>query len=281
MKTGIIDVGGGFRDVFGAGVLDHCLDDGIAFDYCIGISAGSANLSSYLAGQRGRNYTFYMEYVFRKEYASFRNYLRTGSYVGLDYAYGTLSNSGGEYPLDYEAMHANPAKFIVVACHAKTGQTVYFDAGLMKKDKYDILKASSSLPVVGPPYVAEGIPCFDGGLADPIPVKKAFADGCDRVVLILTRPVNQPRVQKKDLLNARLMSLSYPVASRRLLNRYRTYNDGVAYARQLEKEGKVLILAPDDLCGMTTLKKSRDSMQRLYDKGYRCGARVREFLSGK
>ena len=73
MKTGIIDVGGGFRDIYGAGVLDVCLEQGIFFDYCIGISAGSANLASYMARQHGRNYTLYMEYVFRKEYASPEN----------------------------------------------------------------------------------------------------------------------------------------------------------------------------------------------------------------
>ena len=48
MKIGIIDVGGGFRDIYGAGVLDVCMEQGIRFDYCIGISAGSANLASYL-----------------------------------------------------------------------------------------------------------------------------------------------------------------------------------------------------------------------------------------
>ena len=61
MKTGIIDVGGGFRDIYGAGVLDVCMAQNIHFDYCIGISAGSANLISYMALQPKRNYTFYME----------------------------------------------------------------------------------------------------------------------------------------------------------------------------------------------------------------------------
>lgn len=68
MKTGIVDVGGGLRGIYAAGVLDCCLDAGIRFDMAIGVSAGSANIASYLAGQRGRNYRFYTEYAFRKEY---------------------------------------------------------------------------------------------------------------------------------------------------------------------------------------------------------------------
>ena len=125
MKTGIIDVGGGFRDIYGAGVLDVCMAQNIHFDYCIGISAGSANLISYMALQPKRNYTIYMEYVFRKEYASLDNWIRTRNYVDLDYSYSTLSNSDGESPIDFETLQKNPAEFFVGACDASTGKPVY------------------------------------------------------------------------------------------------------------------------------------------------------------
>ena len=65
---GIVDVGGGLRGIFGAGVLDYCMEEGIRFDYCIGVSAGSANVTSYAAHQPGRNYHYYIEYSFRKAY---------------------------------------------------------------------------------------------------------------------------------------------------------------------------------------------------------------------
>ena len=60
------------------GVFDWCLENGVKFDYGIGISAGSANVASYLSGQHGRNYTFYEEYSVRKEYMGFENMLRDG-----------------------------------------------------------------------------------------------------------------------------------------------------------------------------------------------------------
>ena len=125
-KTAIIDVGGGYRAIFGAGVLDRCLEDGITFDSCYGVSAGSANLTSFLAGQHGRNHTFYTQYAFRKEYASTENFLKDRNFVDLDYVYSTLSNHDGENPLDYEAFLGNPAKFTVVACDARDGSTKYF-----------------------------------------------------------------------------------------------------------------------------------------------------------
>lgn len=102
--TGIVDVGGGLRGIYGAGIFDYCMEQGIHFDYCIGVSAGSANVCSYIAGQKGRNYQFYTDYSFRKEYMSMKNLLRQGSYINMDYIYGELSNTGGENPLDYEKL---------------------------------------------------------------------------------------------------------------------------------------------------------------------------------
>ena len=279
MKIGIIDVGGGFRDIYGAGVLDVCMEQGIRFDYCIGISAGSANLASYLSHQPGRSYTFYMEYVFRKEYASLENWLKTRNYVDLDYIYDTLSNSDGENPVDYEAMEKNPAEFLVGACNALTGEPVYFDKSYLRKDHYDIFKASCALPVFCKPYMIGGMPCLDGGICDPIPVDRALDGGCDKVVLILTRPISQPREAKKDRVIADLLSRSYPKAGECMRMRYRTYNDGVARAQALQAQGKVLIIAPDDICGLSTLTKDREKLQRMYDKGVRDAQAIPAFLN--
>ena len=186
---GVVDVGGGLRGVYGAGVFDTCLDEGIAFDYLIGVSAGSANVASFLAGQKGRNLKFYADYSFRKAYMSFRNLLRRGSYLDLDYIYGdALTNAGGEYPLDYQAMAARPETAKIVATDAATGQPVYFDFHDMAQDDYGAIKASCCVPVVNRPYRWRGKAYYDGGLSDPIPFQQAFQAGCDRVVVILTRP---------------------------------------------------------------------------------------------
>ena len=50
MTTAVIDVGGGLRGIYAAGVFDRCMDESISFDLGIGVSAGSANIASYLAG---------------------------------------------------------------------------------------------------------------------------------------------------------------------------------------------------------------------------------------
>lgn len=277
--TAIIDVGGGFRAIFGAGVLDRCLEEGIAFDHCYGVSAGSANLTSFLAHQHGRNHTFYTQYAFRKEYASVNSFIHNHNFANLDYVYGTLSNHDGENPLDYEAFAANPAQFTVVACDARDGSTKYFTKDDMHYDDYDVLKASSAVPVACQPYVIDGVPYFDGGIADPVPVQKAIDDGCDRIVLVLTRPKDVIREQHKDVAPARILRRSHPEAAERLLERYETYNAEVAAAKQYEAEGKVLILAPEELYGLSTLSKTYEGLERMYRAGYGQAGRIAEFLA--
>ena len=142
-KTGIIDVGGGLRGSYTAGVYDWCHDNDISFDYCIGVSAGSANLSSFLAGQRGRNLKFYTDYNMRPESMGVKNYIKTRNFVDLDYIYGELTNSYGEYPLNYDALMENPAEFRIVATDALTGKPAYFDGKELRRDAYASIKASS------------------------------------------------------------------------------------------------------------------------------------------
>ena len=170
MKTALIDVGGGYRAVYGTGIDDFCLKHGISFDHCYGVSAGSANLASFLAGQYQRSYKFYMEYSFRREYASWYNFRQTGDFINLDYIYGVLSNHDGEYPLDFDAFQSNPTDFTTVAADATTGKAHYFPKSRMRQDDYAICKASSAVPVVNHPYVVDGVPYFDGGIADPMPL---------------------------------------------------------------------------------------------------------------
>lgn len=278
MKTGIVDVGGGLRGVYAAGIFDYCLDENIQFDLCIGVSAGSANVSSYIAGQKKRNYMFYTEYPFRKEYMGLRNFIFRKSYLDLDYIYGTLSNSDGENPLDYQSIVCNPTELLVVATDAKTGEAKYFDKSDLNQDDYSILKASSAIPFVCHPYEVNGIPYYDGALSDTIPIEKAFTCGCEKVVLILTKPKDIMRTMGKDGMFADRIQKKYPLSAEQLRKRAEQYNRGVALAKEYEAQGKALIIAPDNTCGVDTLKKNRDALKKLYEKGYQDAKAISTFL---
>lgn len=278
MKTAVVDVGGGLRGIYAAGVLDRCLDEKIYFDVGVGVSAGSANIASYLAGQKGRNYLFYTEYSARKEYMSLRNFLFKKSYIDMDYVYGVLSNDNGENPLDYAAIIANPAQFIVVTANAETGKVKYFDKNDMSQNNYDVIKASCSIPFLCHPYFIDKAPYYDGALGDPIPIEKAFSMGCDKVVLILTKPRDFRRTPDKDRKLAARIRKKYPLAAVQLEQRAERYNAGVDLAKHYEEQGKLLIVAPDDTCGMDTLTRNPKAMKRFYEKGVQDGENIASFL---
>ena len=279
MKTAIVDTGGGLRGVYTAGVLDYCLDQGVGFDLAIGVSAGGANLAAFIAGQRGRNYRFYTEYAFRKEYMGLRNLFSRRCYLNLEYIYATLSNSDGEDPLDYTAFQDNPTRMLAVATDAVTGEPVYFSKDDIDRDDYRAFMASAAVPLACPPCEIGGRLYYDGGLGDPVPIEKAFALGCDRVVLLLTKPKDRPRRSGSDRRVASVIRRKYPAAAARLLEQADAINGKVELARRYAREGRLLIVAPDDVMGLETLTRDRRALRLLYDKGYADAAAIPGFLS--
>ena len=276
-KIGVVDVGGGLRGIYAAGIFDYCMEHSITFDYAIGVSAGGANLASFAARQPGRNYRFYTTYSRRKEYMSLKNFVFKRSYIDMQYVYGTLSRKSGEDPLDYETLKNNPMELEIVATNADTGKPIYFSKSDIHQDRYDVFMASSSIPFVCRPQMINGIPCYDGALGDPIPFNRAFKAGCDKVVVILTKPVNTVRDPLKDMRIADLIRHKYPYAAWRLNRRAKTYNDSVEEAKKLQAQGKVLIIAPESTCGLTTLTQDVEKLDRLYHLGYKDAERLNTF----
>lgn len=279
---GIIDVGGGMRGSFTAGIYDYFLDQGSQpFDYLIGVSAGSGNMISYLAGQRGRNLRFYLDYAFRPEYMSMHNMLRQGSYINLDYPYTILSGPGGEDPVDLDAFRASSARYEAVVTDAATGDPVYYDKSWLLEGNFDPIKASCAVPGACQPYPVQGKPGFDGGIADPIPYRRALEQGCDRLVLLLTRPADylRPPLEHSEVMEKALRR--WPNAFGALLRRSARYNLDLMAVQALEQEGRALIAAPADIGGMATLTKDKEAVERLYHMGYAQGPKIMAFVNSQ
>lgn len=276
---GVIDVGGGNRGAFGAGFFDYCLDEQIVFDYCIGISAGSANVSSYIAKQRGRNYRFYTKHNLSREAISAHNLLKKHSVVDFHYIYNVVSNEDGLDPFDYDTFQKSKQKMVVVVTDALTGKPIYYSNDSIQRNQYGLLAASCNIPVINQPYIFNGSACYDGGLVDPIPIEHAFADGCDKVVVILTRPKDYYRTNERDKKVARLMK-KYPAIKEAMVERAEIYNAQLDLIKQYEREGKVLIMAPKELAHIDTLGKDTTVINALYEEGYEQAKQIVSFIEG-
>lgn len=278
-NIGIIDVGGGFRDIFGAGVFDYLLDNKIYFNDLIGISAGANNVLSYLSHQPRRNLIYYLFYGFRYKYMSFRNFIRVGHYLDYDYIYNYLGGPKGEFPLDYETFKNNPANFTIVTTNAITGEPGYFTKERIKQFDTRVLRASGTLPFVSEPQYLDEQPHFDGGIANPIPIKYAQdVLGWEKIILILTRERDYYRDPNSDKRTARFFEKSYPNFAKALINRAETYNRELDYAKELEKEGKCLIIAPNDTMHLKTLSRNRKALSKLYLDGYKQARKILPFV---
>lgn len=162
----------------------------------------------------------------------------------------------------------------MVATDTVSGKPWYFTKADMAQDDYSILKASSAIPFVCHPYWVKGVCYYVGALGDPIPIQKAFELGCDKVVLILTKPGGVLWEPGKDPLFARFIRREYPNSAEKLRLRAQHYNEGIEKTKALEAQGKVLIVASDDTCGVDTLTKDKGALMRLYEKGYRDGEQI-------
>ena len=268
-KTGFVVEGGGMKCAYSAGILDKFLDDDITFDYGIGVSAGSANGCSFLAGQRGRNLRFYTEHVKRPRYFGPVSFLTSGDFFGIKYIFGKLTESDGIDPLDQEALLLNPAEFVVVATDAETGEPAYFHKEDIPIDDYRIIMASCAIPVVCHPIKVGEKKYFDGGISDAIPVQRALDDGCEKLVVILSKNrdfVKNPEKHRK-IYSAALRR--YPKVIELLDHRHEMYRERQERVLELEKEGKAFVFAPSRHLSMGTYTMDGNVNQRLYDLALR------------
>lgn len=256
--------GGTLRPIFSAGVMDALLDNNITFPYCIGVSAGITNGVSYISKQKGRNLEVVTKYRNDNRYLSYRNFLRCKSIFGLDFVFDEIPNN--LIPFDMDTYRKYPGKVLVGVTNAHTGKTEYLN-GKDLDDKATMLRATCAIPLLFPVIKINGKEYYDGGLCDPIPIKKAIADGNTKHLIVLTQAKGYKKeLSKKNILVAKLLNKKYPNLKTPLLNRHNHYNETVKFCEQLESEGKVLILRPE--YNLDSFEKDINKLKSSYEHGY-------------
>ena len=71
----------------------------------------------------------------------------------------------------------------------------------------------------------------------------------------------------------------YPEFGKKLYERHTLYNDSLEnILNNYVPNGKAVVIAPDDCCGIDTLVHDSEKMYRLYHKGYDDGIKIKSFL---
>lgn len=216
LSVGLVLEGGGMRGLYTAGVLDAFLDAGIKVDGIISVSAGALFGVNFVSRQRERALRYNKKYLSHPKYMSLRSWLRTGNFVNKDFTYYEVPMKLDVF--DDEAFKKSSIDFYAVATEMTSGKPEYFKIDSVF-EQMEILRASSALPVVSKMVVWQGKKYLDGGLSDSIPVDFARGLGFDKLIVVMTRPLNYQKKPSSGRLYKTLYR-KYPNFVKTASNRY-------------------------------------------------------------
>jgi predicted patatin/cPLA2 family phospholipase len=135
-------------------------------------------------------------------------------------------------------------------------------------DLLTVLRASSSLPFIAPEISFHDKILLDGGISDPIPIKKAQQDGFAKNIVILTRNEGYEKKPSKFHFLVDRKYPDYKGLQKALRNRYQIYNETVAYLEEEEKAGNVFIIRPKMPLKVGRMERNPQRLEELYNQGY-------------
>ena len=265
MKVGVVLEGGASRTIFSCGVTDAWLEEGFMPDYFIGVSAGIAYGVSYLSGQKGRNWEIAEKYMWDKRYMGMHHLRKSKNFYNVGLVFRDIPNH--LLPFDYEAFEKFPGEVEAAVTDIRTGKAQYLPVP-RNKNMMPILIASCALPVLFQPVTIRHRQYLDGGIADSIPYQHAFEKGCDKVIVVLTRPRDYEKKTEKALYFSNFIYQKYPKMVESMTTRPQRYNQCTSELERLEKEGKVFVIAPEDTYGIGRTEGKPEILKPLYEEGY-------------
>lgn len=280
MKVGVVLEGGAMRGMFTVGILDAMMDEGLQADGTIGVSAGACFGVNYKSRQRGRAIAYNKRFARDIRYGSTLSYIATGNYYNARFAYHIVPTKYDIF--DNEAFEANPMKFYVVCTDIVSGKPIYKECEHGGHEFYEWVRASASMPVLSRPVRIDGYKLLDGGMTDSVPLAYFESIGYERNIVILTQPKGYVKGVNPTMPIIKLFLHKYPMCSQAMQKRHIMYNAQIDYVEQAEREGRCLILRPDDYLLIGHVSHSPTDMQRVYDIGYAYAKRrmeeIREFF---
>lgn len=261
-KVGLVLEGGALRGIFTAGAIDFFLEKGIKFDYVVGVSAGACNLFGYVGNSKG----FVKSGMIGDDpFFGLTTIKEDRKIINLDKVFDDYAVNGN---FSYKAFMENPIKWEMVVTNINTGQAEYLtekkDIERLKK----IGKASCSIPLLTEPIQIGNKLYLDGGIADSIPVKRAFEKGCNKVVVVCTRRKDKfPHISEPEKPVYNRVYAKYPEFIDTIYSREQIYRYIKKFLADGEKQGNIIAITPT-LPEVGRLESNQDKLKTYYYHGY-------------
>jgi predicted patatin/cPLA2 family phospholipase len=268
-KTGLVLEGGGMRGLFTAGILDVLMENNVTFDGVVGVSAGATFGCNFISHQIGRTLRYNMSQRKNPKYMGIRSLIKTGDYVGGEYAYHVLPTKLDVF--DFEAFEKNPTEFHVVTTNVRTGEAIYHRIDKVDYTGMEWIRASASMPIISRPVAIGDYEMLDGGIADSIPLRYFESEGFTKNIVILTQPKGFKKKLTKLMPVFKATMRKYPAIIEGMSKRHLMYNQELEYITQQQEEGKCLVICPSDTLPIGRTEQTPKKMQFVYDMGRKAG----------
>lgn len=280
MKRGLVLEGGAMRGLFTAGITDVMMEHDVWPDGLIGVSAGAAFGCNMKSRQPGRAIRYNKRFARDSRYSGLKSLLTTGDYFNANFGYHVVPKKYDIF--DDEAFEANPMAFVVVCTDVKTGKAVYKQLDECSHDAYEWIRASASMPLVSKVVWINGQGLLDGGVSDSIPLEWAEQNGYQRNVVILTQPQGYQKEHSRLMPLMRIGLRKYPQMVEAMDKRYLMYNQQLEYVAEAERQGRCLVIRPDERLQIGHVCHAPELMEHIYQKGREMGERrikeIKEYL---
>ena len=107
---------------------------------------------------------------------------------------------------------------------------------------------------------------MDGGIVDPIPIKKAQQDGFEKNVIILTKP--EGYYKRPSKMTSLLKYKKHPKINELLSVRHQHYNETLQYIDRQEKQGNAYVIRPSKALPVGRMERNKERLEDLYDLGW-------------
>lgn len=279
MKIGLVLEGGAMRGMYTAGVLDILMENEVHADCVVGVSAGALFGVNYLSKQKGRVIRYNKRFNSDKNYLGMLPLLREGNIVSTKYAYEDVPRKLD--PFDDEAYMASGTPFYAVVTNIETGEPEYIQVHSVF-EQMDTLRASGSMPFVSKPVDIDGKQYLDGGITDTIPFEWLAKQGCDKLIVILTRDMEYRKKPMSPTL-VKWYGKKFPKVAEKLLERHLLYNRTVELLKEWESKGRAFVIRPSKPIEIGRIEKNPDKLQAVYELGILDGTnsitQLKEYLS--
>ena len=266
-KTGLVLEGGGVRGAFTAGACKWLVDNGIEFDYSVGISSGAMYQTCYEARNTELMERIACTYACADDVVGFKALQTEGYYV----AYKKLFREdllNKEHFSVKELREKNPD--MEIGCYdLEQGKTIFFNAQDLDDDM-ELLRASCSLPIAAPIVEFKGHKLLDGGITKMIPIERAVEQNCTKTVIITTKPKDYVRKPASFFVKLlmRLVYPKYPCVLEDYKVRHLNYYKQIDLIHQLEAEGKAVMIYPSKTIKVSRWKGDPEKCRQLFELGY-------------